>query len=68
MTVANTNYTNSLLKIEKIKVLIMEFEQEIYNQIPQGITNQFDNSKLKFLNCLEEVEITLTEFKNNKNG
>ena len=52
----------------KIKVLIIEFEQELYNQIPQGITNQFDNSKLKFLNCLEEIEITLTEFKNNKNG
>jgi len=64
MIVADTNYTSSLLKIEQLKKLILEFEKDIYNQIPQEITNQFDNYKLKFLNSLEEIEVTLTEFKN----
>ncbi len=67
MIVANTNYTNSLLKIEQLKTLILEFEQEIYNQIPQGITKQFDDAKFRFLNSLEEIEVTLIEFKNNEN-
>ncbi len=68
MIVANTNYKNSLCIIEQITTLISEFEQEIYNQIPAGITDQFDNAKSRFLNSLEEIEITLTEFENNKNG
>lgn len=68
MIIANTNYTSTLLKIEQLKNLILEFEKDIYNQIPQEITNQFDNSKLRFLNSLEEIEIALTEFKINENG
>ena len=67
MIIANTNYTNSLLRIEKLKVLILEFEQDIYNQILQGMANEFDNSKSSFLNSLEEIEITLNEFNNNEN-
>lgn len=68
MIVANTNYTSSLLKIEQLKTLILDLEDNIYNQIPQEITNQFDNTKLRFLNSLEEIEIALTEFKINENG
>lgn len=67
MIVANTNYKNSLLKIEQLKTLILDFEKEIFNQIPQRITNQFDSSKLSFFNSLEEIEITLTEFNKNEN-
>ncbi len=67
MIVANTNYTKSLLKVEQLKKLILEFEKDIYNQIPQEITNQFDNSKLRFLNSLEEIEVILAEFKINEN-
>jgi hypothetical protein len=67
MIVANTDYTSSLLKIEQLKTLILELEENIYDQIPQGITNEFDSSKLIFLNSLEEMEITLIEFGNNEN-
>ena len=67
MVVANINYTDSILKIEKIKTLISEFQDDIYNQIPQGITNYFDTSKLSFFNSLEEIEIALIEFKDNEN-
>ncbi len=67
MIVANTDYTSSLLKIEQIRILILELEENIYDQIPQGITDEFDDSKSSFLNSLEEMEITLIEFKNNEN-
>ncbi len=67
MIVANTDYTSSLLKIEQIRILILELEESVYNQIPQGITDEFDNSKSSFLNSLEEMEITLIEFGNNEN-
>ena len=67
MIVANTNYLNSLLKIEQLKTLILELEENIYNQIPQEITNQFENSKLRFLNSIDEIEMTLTEFNNREN-
>ncbi len=62
MVVANTNYTDSLLKIEQIKTLILEFQQNIYNQIPNGITDNFDISKSELFNNLEEIEFTLIEF------
>lgn len=67
MIVADTNYTKSLLKIEQIKTLISDFEQDISNQIPQEITNHFDKTKSLFLNSIEEIEITLTEFNSNQN-
>ena len=67
MVVANINYTDSILKIEQIKTLISEFQDDIYHQIPQGITNYFDKSKLNFFNSLEEIEIALIEFKDNEN-
>jgi hypothetical protein len=67
MIVANTNYTDTLLKIEELKSLIIELEKNIYNQIPQGITKEFDESKKDFLNWIEEIEFTLIEFNDNLN-
>lgn len=68
MVVANTDYNNTLLKIEQIKCLIVELQQDFYAQIPQGITDMFDVSKSELFNNLEEIETTLIEFINNKNG
>jgi hypothetical protein len=66
MIVANTNYTNSLVKIEELKTLILELEKDIYNQIPQGTMIEYEKSKSNFLNSLQEAEIILTEFNNNE--
>ncbi len=62
MTTSTTNYTDTLDKIEKLKLSIKEVEGNIYSQIPQGITNEFDKSKLGLLNWMEEMEEMLVEF------
>ncbi|MEA5405089.1 hypothetical protein VB776_19295 [Arcicella sp. DC2W] len=61
MITSTTNYTDTLDKIEKLKLSIKEVETNIYSQIPQGITNEFDKSKLSLLNWLEEMEVMLME-------
>ncbi len=61
MTTSTTNYTDTLDKIEKLKLSIKEVEGNIYSQIPQGITNEFDKSKLRLLNWMEEMEVMLME-------
>lgn len=61
MTTSTTNYTDTLDKIEKLKLSIKEVETNIYDQIPQGITNEFDKSKLSLLNWMEEMEGMLME-------
>jgi hypothetical protein len=65
MIIANTNYSDTILKIEELKSLVLKLEESINKQIPKGIKNQFDNSMSKFLNSIDEIEITLIEFNNN---
>jgi hypothetical protein len=62
MIIANTNYNDTLMKLEKLKCLIDEVEDDIENQIPQGITNEFSKSKSLLLNWVEEIEVTLIEY------
>lgn len=62
MTTATTNFTDTQNKIEKLRLSIEEVEANIYSQIPQGITNEFDKSKLGLLNWMEEMEEMLVEF------
>lgn len=61
MTTSTTNFTDTFEKIEKLKLSIKEVEANIYSQIPQGITNEFDKSKLSLLNWVEEMEVMLME-------
>ncbi|HQG38164.1 MAG TPA: hypothetical protein PLK15_03470 [Chitinophagales bacterium] len=67
MIIANTNYTNTLQKIEQLKLSINNVQKNIENQIPQELTIEFEKSKLAFLNWVDEVEVTLNEFKNKEN-
>lgn len=64
MNTADNNYSDTLLKIEKIKYLISELEQKVYSQIPQGIVNKFDESKKSLLNWIEEIEFTINDYQN----
>lgn len=61
MTTLTINFTDTFEKIEKLKLSIKEVEANIYSQIPQGITNEFDKSKLSLLNWVEEMEVMLME-------
>jgi hypothetical protein len=63
MIVTNTNYDDTLIKIEQLKHSLNVVQESIKNQIPQGITNEFDKSKSRLLNWIDEIEITLNEFK-----
>lgn len=62
MKIEDKNYLDTLDQIELLKIIIQDFEKSIYCQIPQGITEGFDASKLSFLNWIEEIEITLIEY------
>ena len=62
MKTASTNYLDTLDKIELLKINIQDIEKNIYSQIPQEITNKFDNSKSLFLNWIEEIEIALLDY------
>ncbi len=67
MIIANTNYNDTLFKIEQLKSSIIVVQRSIENQIPQGITSKFEKTKSEFMNWVEEIEITLNEFKNTEN-
>jgi hypothetical protein len=67
MIVVDTNYNDTLHKIEQLKLSLNDVQRSLINQIPQGITNEFEKSKSTILNWVEEIEITLNEFKNNEN-
>jgi hypothetical protein len=62
MIIANTNYNDTLMRLEQLKCLIEEVEDSIENQIPQGITNEFAKSKSLLVNWIEEIEVTLMEY------
>ena len=62
MITANTNYNDTLMKLEQIKCLTEEVENTIKNQIPQGITNEFAKLKSSLVNWIEEIEVTLIEY------
>ncbi len=62
MKTASINYLDTLDKIELLKINIQDIEKNIYSQIPQEITNKFDNSKSLFLNWIEEIEIALLDY------
>lgn len=64
MIVANTNYLETLELIDSLKSNIKTIEKNIYNQIPQRITDEFDASKINFINWVEEIEITLIDYIN----
>lgn len=64
MIIANTDYTDTLVKIESLKSIINDIQECIKNQIPQGITNNFDQKKDSFMNWIEETEVMLNQFKN----
>lgn len=67
MIIADTNYTETLFKIEQLKGLICEIQQATHNQIPQGTTKEIDKSAVIFINTLEEVEVYLIEYDIEKN-
>lgn len=62
MVTADINYSNTLIKIDELKHSLNEVQKSINNQIPQGITDNFDKSKHELLNWIDEIEITLNEF------
>ncbi len=62
MITTNTDYLDTLEKIDALKKTIQDIDNNIYSQIPQGIVNEFDKSKDIFLNWIEEIEITLIEY------
>ncbi|MEN9448080.1 MAG: hypothetical protein RJA25_1370 [Bacteroidota bacterium] len=67
MITAEINYNNTLIKIEELKHSLNEVQKSIENQIPQGITDNFEKSKLNLLNWVDEIDITLNEFINTEN-
>ena len=67
MITAEINYNNTLIKIEELKHSLTEVQKSIENQIPQGITDNFEKSKLNLLNWVDEIDITLNEFINTEN-
>ena len=64
MITAEINYNNTLIKIEELKHSLNEVQKSIENQIPQGITDNFEKSKLNLLNWVDEIDITLNDFIN----
>jgi hypothetical protein len=62
MKQVNTNYLETLEKIDMLKECIEGIEKNIYDQIPQGVTDKFDQTKIPFINWVEEIEFNLLNY------
>lgn len=50
----------------QLKENIENIQKNIEQQVPYVLLEKFKSSKLSFLNWLEEIEVTLTEYENKK--
>jgi uncharacterized Zn finger protein len=63
---SNPNYVETLIYIGELTSVIEKINKNVNQQIPYGVTKNYNKTRDEFLNWVEEIEFHLIEYSSRK--